>query len=221
MQNSFKNMGIILQGPWDQEMLARLNGVMRDLSAFMGMGKFRSVFNNTRIRFIKSERLKNMGIRSFAPPPPISTIIRADVVLVNTQSEYTIVHELGHVWDYRTKFQLSRRLMQELGTWTENAATLKFEWRPFPTPEAYPGTPKEHENANIIEKPAHIPYAATQGGGGGLNRIATLLTKPGMEDWAESLACLIYPDHYPSYNRCALKPGGIRERFIRKQIIDR
>jgi hypothetical protein len=211
-------IGVKLKGRWpaDQKEIARK--VFEDIEAAIGIESATGAFKGTRVLYIGSERLGKMGVRSFAPPPPLSTILMADVVLVNAQPEYTLAHELGHVWDYRTRFDLSKGLMSDLGTWKRGGRGQEAEWRPYPIPEGYPGTPKDVGDADPRSLGKAVPYAATKGGGGGINIVATMLTKPGMEDWAESFACFLYPDYYPKYGRMGIRTGGIREKYIHKRI---
>lgn len=209
-------IGIKLQGRWPAGQKEIASRVFSDIVEAIGFERSREAFAGTRVRYIGSKRLGKMGIRSFAPPPPISTILFSDVVLVNEQPEYTLAHELGHVWDYRTRFDLSKGLMQDLGTWKKGRGG-EVEWHPYPVPEGYPGTHQDVGDADPRALGKPVPYAATKGGGTGLNKIATMLTRPGMEDWAESFACFLYPEYYPKYGRMGIKRGGIREKYIHKQ----
>ena len=211
-------IGIKLKGRWPAEQKEIARKVFDDIEAAIGTESATSAFKGTRVRYIGSERLGKMGIRSFAPPPPLSTILGSEVVLVNAQPEYTLAHELGHVWDYRSRFDLSKGLMTDLGTWKAASRGQEPDWHPYPVPEGYPGTPKDIGDADPRALGKAVPYAATKGGGGGLNIVATMLTKPGMEDWAESFACFLYPDYYPKYGRMGIRTGGIREKYIHKRI---
>ena len=211
-------IGVKLMGRWPAEQKEIARRVFIDIEAALGADSAIEAFKGTRVLYIGSQRLGKMGVRSFAPPPPISTLLGADVVLVNAQPEYTLAHELSHVLDYRTRFSLSQGLMSDLGTWKRGGRGQKAEWRPYPVPEGYPGTPKDIGDADPRALGKAVPYAATKGGGGGLNFVAAMLTKPGMEDWAESFACFLYPNYYPSYGRTGIRIGGIRETYIHKHI---
>jgi hypothetical protein len=213
-----ERIGVKLKGRWPEDQRQITRRVFADVEKSIGLERAKEAFEGTRVRYIGSKRLGKMGIRSFAPPPPISTILFSEVVLVNEQPEYTLAHELGHVWDYRTKFDLSKGLMRDLGTWKRGRSGEKEDWHPYPVPEGYPGTPKDVGDADPRALGKAVPYAATKGGGGGINFIATMLTKPGMEDWAESFACFLYPEYYPKYGRMGIKTGGIREKYIHTRI---
>jgi RHS repeat-associated protein len=199
----------------------------------MSISSFRSTFRLIEISRTSVEVLFGNELRAFAPPGILADIL-GDVVLANyafdhgsALARFTVAHELGHVWDYRTGDQLSMGLMLALDTWICDDSGQNCYWAPYAArvdettleivyPEKYPGTPKmcgdeppnsSHKVAGC-EKP---PYAATYGG-------FPLLTGPGAEDWADSFASYVYPDFYPSRDRSCLKRGGIRENYVRKQI---
>ncbi|MBE0411645.1 MAG: hypothetical protein IBX69_18110, partial [Anaerolineales bacterium] len=78
----------------------------------MSYDQFHNKFKRVAFR-----RWNNDKILAFAPPGLLAYVM-GDIVLTNTvfgESEdwtkYTIVHEMGHVWDYRTGHRLSRGLM--------------------------------------------------------------------------------------------------------------
>ena len=233
MKEKMRSQGILLKGPWDKEQTLQMEKVVEDSSRlFGGMVGFIAVFHGLRVLYLKSRLLEKIGIRSSAPPAPISTLLGADVVLVNHKPAYIIAHEMGHVWDYRSKYKMSQGLMKRLGTWRkrsapktrsgtlDNAEASAYEWHPYPVPEPYPGTPTRIGNKIPAEVGEVTPYAATLGGGAGLNALASKLTKPGMEDWAETFASYLYPEYYDSLNRQAVDPDGIRAAYLKEQAAE-
>ena len=141
----------------------------------------------------------------------------------------SIAHELGHRWDYETDFRLSMGLMNALGTWICDANGENCRWEPYAR-YLDPVTLK-----STWERPAGVllscsgeppldcpePYALTYGLTG--NRLEGLFQyfgiTPGIEDWAESFANIVYPSYYPSEkNLSGLVPGGVRESYVKTQI---
>src|SRR5258706_2748512 len=144
---------------------------------------------------------------------------------------YTLIHELGHRWDFQTNFSLSMGLMKALKTWICDDNGNNCRWYPFAT-YLDPTTLKP-----VWEKPAGVrlhcsgqppydescpaPYALTYGLSGKqpwqpLSAYYGIL--PGIEDWAESFANYVDPSYYPSLGLTGLVSGGIRENYVRSQI---
>ena len=201
--------------------LESINHLSRKLG---GANKFRSAFSTVAItRFaITSEK-----IHPFSPPGYLS--IMGDVVMPNyifdngeSYAKFTIVHELGHVWDYRTGNQLSRNMMVALGTWLCPSTDVGFPdnricWAPYGNtidpstnqiirPELPPDTPLACVNNPLGANCP--PYSAGFGG-------FPVLTGPGAEDWANSLAYYVYPNFNQGY---AIGLGPIRKQYVQEKI---
>jgi hypothetical protein len=195
----------------------------------MSINQFGISFRHVRIRRINIKTLFGYRVGLCAPPGFLAKAL-GDVVLPDSAfnyghdfARYIIVHEMGHVWDYRTGNQLSMGMMQALGTWICDEEGGNCHWAPYAArvdeqtlevvyPEPYPGIPKKCGNDPI--NPSHLitgcqkqPYAATCSG-------FPLLTGPGAEDWAESFASYVYPNYYPRQGFLGLKTGGIREEYV-------
>jgi RHS repeat-associated protein len=225
-----------VEGNWRSlSELERVKESIEDIApGKMSINTFQLPFQRVEISRTSVEVLFGNEVRSFAPPGILATVL-GDVVLGNYAfdhgaefARFTAVHELGHVWDYRSGDQLSFGLMQALDTWICEDNGNNCHWAPYFSrvdeatleimyPEPYPGTPKKcgdeppspSHKVSGCEEP---PYAATYGG-------FPLLTGPGAEDWAESFASYVYPNFYPSRGRVGLKSGGIRETYI-EQILN-
>ncbi|MCD4699899.1 MAG: RHS repeat-associated core domain-containing protein [Phycisphaerae bacterium] len=217
--------------------IEELKDVMEAIKAIapgkMSMSQFGQVFRHVRIARTKITTLRGEELSAAAPPGILAGIF-GDVVLsdyvFNHSHDYaifTIVHEMGHVWDYQTGNQLSMGMMQALGTWICDKAGGNCRWAPYAArvdeqtlevvyPEPYPGTPDKCGNGSItLPHPNPIcqepPYGATYG------RVP-LLTGPGAEDWANSFASYVYPDYYKQRWLLGLKTGGIREGYVQDKI---
>ena len=188
-----------------------------------GAGKFRAAM---RAR-VSISRWAGENPRSFAPPIGASFI--GDVILTDYSfnsdklfAEFSIAHELGHVWDHRSGHDLSFGLINSLDTWICDSDGCN--WYPFARhydpvtdtfvePELPPGTMVGCTVNDIIagRNGCEWPYAATYGMG-------SLFEGPGWEDWAESFASYVYPTFFTNQGLLGLKEGGIRETYVREKI---
>jgi hypothetical protein len=175
---------------------------------------------------------------AMAPPSPFNELV-GDVVMLhdlgsnpNSKQElaykWTFVHEMGHVWDYRSGSQISFGLMQRLNTWV---CTLdpspRCYWDPYHATEdpvsgqlVYPEPPPDTlvQCLNSLPGPSNpipecqtLPYGSTYGEAG------PFWTRPGAEDWATTLAYYTYQD-YKQGEVIGLQSGSIRESYVKEQI---
>jgi RHS repeat-associated protein len=188
----------------------------------MTISQFHGAFN--RVNITRASVLPDPA----APPSPWSYVL-GDIVLPDSLMDNiieaddiikreayvkrTVIHEFGHVWDYRTNNELSKGMMMALGTWVWSGDTGNV-WDPFSNAEIYPGTPiiciHPDTGPNYFQKDC-MPYGATYGA-------FPLLTGPGAEDWANSLAAYVYPDGFRLWDETALVSGGVREAYVRTKI---
>jgi RHS repeat-associated protein len=158
------------------------------------------------------------NIGSSAPPGgwPADVVLDESTFSGYWQPQYaifTVIHELGHVWDFRTHTALSGGLMNALGTLTCGGMG-GCVWNPYANAEVPPGA----KNGCTVDDIAHkrnkcdVPYAFTYGGGGAFFEGA------GWEDWADSFASYIYPEYHRRVGWTNLVFGGIRQNYVRAQI---
>jgi RHS repeat-associated protein len=201
-----------VKGNWRSlEELDVVKGIIQDISkAIGGPNKFKAAFGSVDIGRI---RLQNPP---FAPPFVKGQIILTDLVFDHVPKyrygQYVVVHEFGHIWDYRSGNQLSFGLMKKLGTW--NCADSDIEGLDFAcwTPSAASELPvdaqvdcKKFDNCFLPGNP--YGYSLTYG-------IGRWATKAGAEDWATTFGYYVYPDG--SFNSIGL--GSIRRKYVKKQI---
>jgi hypothetical protein len=187
--------------------------------------KFRSAFGRVRLA-----RWNDKLNKPPASPPGVLSAY-ADTVLTNYTFDYgtdyaifTTIHELGHVWDSRSGYGLSKGLVSALNTM--QCYGQDCIWDPSSNSEVPPGAlqgctvkqiAKNENSCGVISNdPAKntYPYAFTYGGGG------PFIEGPGWEDWADSFADFLYPQYYQNWSprRTNLARGGIRELYVRFQI---
>jgi RHS repeat-associated protein len=141
--------------------------------------------------------------------------------------KFTFVHEIGHIWDRQTGYQLSLGLMKKLGTWTcsdeDHRNPLKGPecWNPLSQyydpdtgqivrPELPPDMLRRCKGDPTT--PGCRPYSYTYGG----EKSYPLIALPaGAEDWANSLAYFVYPEHLQG-EVIGLKSE--RRQYVKKQI---
>jgi hypothetical protein len=113
-------------------------------------------------------------LRAFAPPR--GQVLLGDIVLTDYNFDhgrdyaiYLIVHEIGHVLDWRSQRALSGRFVVQIGAveCPLHVAPVDCEFDPASAPEPAPGDPD-------------APYAAVSS----------------EEYWAEVFASYTYPDYY-------------------------
>ncbi len=158
---------------------------------------------------------------SAAYSPPNAQWALGDIVLTDGMfggsREYqtiSVIHEVGHVWDFRRYGILSEGLMRALGTITCTAIGGCGNWDPYANPEVPAGAQLQCSVDDIKRKIPGCekePYAFTYGSG-------SVVEGPGREDWADSFADVIYPAYQQSENRTNLVTDGIRERYVRDQL---
>ena len=193
----------------------------------MSIQKFNKAFQRVRISRFNVKEILGQSIRSFAPPGALADLL-GDIVLTDSTMHYyreeyrigSIIHEFGHVWDYRTNDRLSRDLMTELNTWfcSRNFELYSHEcWHPdtgtalVDAPDnvkgCRPGFPNPNDPTEICKR----PYSATYS-------IGFILTKAGAEDWAQSFVGYIYPEYFKYYRTRGLKTEDIRYTYVKQQI---
>jgi hypothetical protein len=110
-------------------------------------------------------------------------------------AQYSIIHEFGHVWDFRTGNRLSNGLSAEMGTticeliaYPVLGISCECQFDPTAAKEPPPGNPADL-------------YAYTNA----------------KEDWAEAFMAYIYPSYYnpaAGYNDL----GPLRRQYVEEQI---
>ncbi len=196
---------------------------VKDLSQKFGSGDtgaqvFREIYNHVLI-----SRWNTYPFSSFAPPGNLAQTL-GDVVLpdltfdspynTDNYARFSIVHELGHVWDYRTGNQLSLGLMKALHSWvcdTDPARNYCY-WDPSkaiePAPDATINCNPKQPGAGCPR--GKTPYSQTYG----MPVLGRIIEGPGWEDWAQSLAYYVYPSYDP--NTYGLEQT--RRNYVQKQI---
>jgi RHS repeat-associated protein len=195
----------------------------------MSLVQFKAAFGQTSIF-----RWNVQNIRAFSLPGVLREIYGDGMVfpdyLFSYSDEYAqsgIIHEFGHIWNYRTNNQLSKGLIEQLGTWTctfdpQDLSKIKC-WDPYnPTiipglagveyPEFPPDTDIDCKSSppntrNNNPKCRVFPYASTNG-------IGELITGPGEEDWATSFSYFVFPKQNPR----SIGLGPIRDSYVQNQI---
>ena len=205
---------------------------VKDLSGIFGPGNigqqvFKNIYNPVLISRWKTDPIANINkkitkkdiIRSFAPPGDLAHTL-GDVVLpdytfdqVDSYVKFQVVHELSHVWDYRTVNQLSLGIMMAVNSWvcdTDPARNYCY-WDPSesiePAPDAVRNCDPKQPGPGCPGGDA--PYSQTYGGAGPLEW-------PGWEDWAQSLAYYVYE----SYDPDTYGLGQRRRNYVQEQIRD-
>jgi len=198
----------------------------------MSIEKFQSAFGSVTIKRSNSEN------GSFSPPPPVDDwVLGADIILTNNTVDYpkedytigAIIHEFGHVWDYRSNSRLSLGLIAKLNTWhctgdicDWDPYNLQLDHRtglmvyPEPAPDTPNGCPAGPLNkyTNDIPQCQKAPYSATYGQAG------PWFTGPGAEDWADSFATYVYRPFADVQGWRSLKSTDKRYRYVAEQIMD-
>ncbi len=214
------------EGMWDIRNLEDVRKAVNKIAPeTMSINKFNKAFQHVRISRI------NLNRTSFAPPGGfadlLGDIVLTDYTMGNDREEYrigSIIHEFGHVWDYRSNNQLAMGLMLELDTWVCTGTNPKSQfcnWEPLKAIDTapdyvstcHPGTPTSDpyydQNGDGL---CDMPYSGTYGG-------FPPLTGPGAEDWAQSFVYYIYPEYkFYWFNTRGLKSEDIRYKYVQKQI---
>ena len=155
----------------------------------VGNAKFRSAFGNVKIR--------RWGAFPNSPAfaPFFGNIVLPDYHFNGTKeyATFNIIHELGHVWDWRSGGQLSRGMQERLGTKVclDNITGEICYYDIFAGKESPPGDPDD-------------PYAGS------------FL----WEDWPEAFATYVYPDYYDKYvtsHKYKLL-GTLRRQYVEERI---
>jgi RHS repeat-associated protein len=220
-------------GNWrSKQELSLIEETVKDVAIKLGgEDKFISAMRNVDINRAESGP-------AWSPPPPILSNLLGDIVLPDELFDeskgwfkYTLTHELGHKWDYEDNYNLSQGLMKKLGTWICNTSGNNCKWYPF----------AHHIDPNTLESSWEMPAGVNNGctglppydsncpeayaltwGAGGLEPQRTIVALfewgPGLDDWAESFANIVYPLYYLSIRRSGLVRGGIREKYVNEKI---
>jgi hypothetical protein len=176
--------------------------------------KFKAAYNPGVL--ISRWTTEGRTIRSFAPPGAPAQIL-GDVILpaytFNYSDDYARfegVHELGHVWDYRTGMRLSSGLMSLVGGWVcknypdgEDCYIDMSKAKELP-PDTLRMCVKPSSPKDKLYCLQNLPYSYLDTGAG-----------PGTENWAQALAYYVYPS-YDSKN--TIRFGSIRRQYVEEQI---
>jgi RHS repeat-associated protein len=174
------------------ELALTRDGIDLASRAMGGPNKFRSAMEGT----IRITRWAWPYSSAFSPPGALSVF--GDIVLtdyhfsyfLDSYARYGVIHEIGHVWDYKSSGLLSKRMAEELGTY-------------YCVPGPRGGTICRFEIGAGSEPPpgdVNRPYAG----------------KSILEDWAEAFATYAYPDYYEEISGRPL--GPIRRDYVRRKI---
>jgi len=167
----------------------------------IGKNKFRSAMASVKII-----RSNITWITGMAPPEPLPGVFgniiltdyafpdpNSNIFQSNVYQKYGVIHEFGHVWDYRSNYNLSKNMKYKLGTWVCSDSASNYGKCTFDISAGKEPPPGD--------KDLKINYAG----------IAPT------EDWAEAFANYIYPDYYLqvlNYNTL----GSIRRKYVEDQI---
>jgi RHS repeat-associated protein len=192
-------------GAWQSlQELQWTQAAIDNMSATMGGGrKFEHAMNGS-VTIVRrgwtSYEFPVVGpIRPFAPPHGeiLGDVDLPDYTFSSTDAyaKFTVVHELGHVWDRRTGLQESARMSQFIGTQRCG-------------PDGRGGTTCWFDITAGREPPP------------GFTRILSLddwkkeyAATSELEDWAEAVASVIYPAYYTQ-----APLGPLRRLFVEVQI---
>ncbi len=210
--------GLLMECEWEPgswrnlEELRITFDAVRDLSkALGGRSKLKGAVGNVYIS--RHSKVFPWDNPAFSPPGKLSAV--GDIVIQDylfdygsQYAQFTVVHEFGHVWDYRAGNQLSMNLIHELGGW--RCETDPFHgnfcfWDFQHSSEIPPDMPLKCGNTNFQQEKECIPYSFYNTGAG-----------EGTENWAQSLAYYVYP----SYDNTTSGLRQIRRRYVKKQIAD-
>lgn len=212
------------QGAWrNVHELDLVLQAVKDLSREFGPGDtgaqvFRTIYDHVLISRWKTDPIP---ITSFAPPGNLADIL-GDVVLpdytfdhADSYAQFEVVHELGHVWDYRSGNQLSFGLMVALHSWVcgaNEAHSNQHCWDPAKSLEPPPDATR---NCTLYPHGAGCPqgqkpYSQTYG----MPVLGRIIEGPGWEDWAQSLAYYVYR----SYDLTTYGLESIRRNYVEEQI---
>jgi RHS repeat-associated protein len=195
------------EGAWKLEHLRWVKTAIQLTAGKMkGDNKFRLAFRY-QVEIVRN----SIPSRSWAPPGVLSSIF-GDVVLVDDtfseekKAKHYVIHELGHVWDDRRGWKLSRGMMEKLGT--QVCVDVVASEYGYTTQEChYDVTAGKEPPVGDINNP--YPNDDDQ------------LTLPRSiqgpwEDWADSFAVYVYKDYFSSKGYQLL--GPIRWQYIYDQI---
>ena len=151
----------------------------------MGDAKFKSAMGHVKIiRWGSYKETRGMALPGLISLP--NFMFRAD----DNRTTYDIIHEFGHIWDYRSNLTLSSEMSTFIGTrvcnTTQNMIVCYFDI-----------------NAGREDAPGYKKdlYA-------GRNQL---------EDWAEAFASTIYPSFYRSLDGYR-EIGSLRKQFVEDKI---
>jgi hypothetical protein len=175
------------EGAWNNaiELEWVLTGITDMANTMGGKAKFKSAMR-ARVWVVRST-IRVVEMRPFAPPAGsiIGDIVLPDYTFTHNKDYaiFTIVHEAAHVWDRRTDLRLSEDMSKDPNIHTRRCALINLtgtaEYCTFDITagsKAPAGAYLDPRNRNNWRN----AYAAGSA----------------MEDWAESLASVVYPNYY-------------------------
>lgn len=201
-------------GRWNIKDLEYIDDAMKDLEkALGGSGKIRSAVGQLSINkgYIIGDWTTMM-----APPNIWNYFFNADILVQKSATatneewyKFTVVHEFGHVWDYRNGKRFSSELMQLTGGWscyTNRYGVEQCVYDPSTIIEDAPDTlSKCLDPATSNDSVCQEKLYSYKNTGGGV----------GTENWAQAFAYYVYPN-YLSSSTIGLK--SIRRQYVKKQI---
>ena len=198
-------------GNWELEELRWTEEALDDLKRVLGgWEKFRSTYTGVTIR-----RTGDILSEIPAYAPPGITSVAGDIVmqdyLFNSSKDYakfTIIHEFGHVWDYKTGKRLSSELMDLVGGWVCNGSfCVVYPSLAYERPPDFLRKCLNQNTASSDSECQELPYSYQNTGAG-----------DGTENWAQAFAFFAYesqggyrPDLYIGLKK-------IRRQYVKKQI---
>jgi RHS repeat-associated protein len=208
------------KGRWDIKDLIYIDEAIKDLEEALRVpGKIRAAVGRVVINKM-TEPLDGM----MSPPSALNHVFYGDIIVLDSATssneewyKYTIVHEFGHVWDYRSGNSLSYGLMVKLRTWIctpynyeEGGVGENCEWDTSQSIEPPPDTCADPTNTSCTNNGGDpYPYSSSYGNGG------RIFTGPGAEDWATALGYYVYTD-YKQPDVIGLRK--VRRQYVKKQI---
>jgi len=197
-------------GRWDINDLINIDEAMKDLEkALKGSGKIRAAVGQVIIN------KKFLNGHMMSPPGVLDHVLSADILVQATASssndawfKYTIVHEFGHVWDYRVGKRFSSELMKLTGGWVCYRDRYGMEhcyFDPSTIIEDAPDTLIRCQNPTTVDSVCQEKLYSYKNTGAG----------EGTENWAQTFAYYVYPN-YQSSTTIGLK--SIRRQYVKKQI---
>ncbi len=200
-------------GRWNIKDLEYIDNAMKDLEkALGGSGKIQSAVGQLSIN---KGYIIGYLTTMMAPPNILNYFFNADILVQESATatneewyKFTVVHEFGHVWDYRMGIRLSFDLMKLTGGWICANWDDPYYGCYFDSSTIIEDAPDTLEiclnpatsNNSVCQK---IVYSYQNTGGGA-----------GTENWAQAFAYYVYENYRP--RTIGLRP--IRRQYVKKQI---